>query len=87
MNIVTVSSQRQITIPKQVLDQLLVSKKDKLLLNIEDSQLVLKPIGKSIVEKLSGSLAEYIPKNKRKTSFKKIMTQTQKIAAKELAQK
>jgi AbrB family looped-hinge helix DNA binding protein len=87
MNIVTISSQRQITIPKQVLDRLAVSKKDRLLLNVENGQLVLRPVGKSVVEELSGSLVKHISKDKKKGSFKKIRTKTQVIVAKELAQK
>lgn len=86
MQVVTISSQRQITLPKAILDALSVAKKDKLLIRIEDKKLIAKPISKSIVAETAGSLRKYIRKEKLDRPFKEIMQVTKKATARKLIQ-
>lgn len=85
MKLVTLSSKNQITIPKDALQRLSLLPQKKLLIEYKDKELILKPLTASIVEQTAGSLKSYVPKNKRGKSFKIIMEETKRKAAKYLA--
>lgn len=85
MQLVTISSKRQITIPKRMLSSIGMRPKDKLLIDDVGDILVIKGISKSVVDQTAGSLTKYIPASKRNKSFAKIMRETKKAAAKKLA--
>lgn len=85
MRIVTLSSKNQITIPKALLEQLQVYPRSKLLITAEKDTIVVKPLKKSIVDELVGSLTKYVHPSKLGVSFDVIMEETKKIVAKKLA--
>lgn len=87
MNIVTISSKRQITIPNQLLISIDARPRDKMIVKAEKGTLRLKPLKTSIVQQVAGSLSKYIPASKRRVPFSKIREETQKIVAAELAKK
>ena len=82
MQLVTISSKRQITIPKKYLDEF--SFNGKAILEKEDGKLTIKPVKESIVEETAGSLAKYIPASKRGLEWNKVMAETKKITANKL---
>lgn len=67
MHIATISSQRQITIPKALLDQLSLSAKDKVKISVDNDQLVMKKT--TNIMSLSGSLRKYIHSSKLGVSY------------------
>lgn len=67
MHIATISSQRQITIPKALLDQLSLSAKDKVKIEVDNDQLMIKKTV-SLMD-LSGCLRKYIHPSKLGVSF------------------
>lgn len=85
MQLVTISSQRQITIPADMLGQLGVDKLDKLFLTIEEEKLVAKPQKGSLVDRLAGSLSHLVPKSMQKISTDKAIEIARDIRAKEIA--
>lgn len=86
MNIVTISSKNQITLPKDLLASLGVGVKSQLLIDKESENIVLKPLKKSIVEEVGGSLRKYIDPKKLGVPFSEIMEETKKIVARKLAE-
>lgn len=87
MNIVTISSKRQITIPNQLLLSIGAEPRGKMMVNAEKGTLRLRPLKTSVVQQVAGSLLKYIPSSKRGMPFAKIREETQKIVAAELAKK
>lgn len=85
MKIVTLSSKHQITIPKALLEQLQVSPRSKLLIKAEKDAIMVKPLRKSLVDELAGSLTKYVHPSKLGVPFDVIMEETKKIVAKKLA--
>jgi len=85
MQLVTISSQRQITIPVDMLGQLGVDKKDKLFLTIEEKKLVAKPQKGNVVDRLAGSLNHLVSKSKLRVSTSKAIRLAKDIAVKEIA--
>lgn len=85
MQIVTISSQRQITLPQRLLARIGVKKHDRLALDVEGDKLVAKPQKVSLVEELSGSLLPYVKPELRGRSLSEIMRVTRKKVAKHLA--
>ncbi len=85
MKLVTLSSKNQITIPKEMLIKLGSLKGRRLLMELKNNELTLKPLSKSIVEETAGSLSSYVPLNKRGQSFKTIMRETKRKVAEHLA--
>lgn len=79
----TLSSKNQITFPKLILDMLGIESGEKLLVQVESNQIVVKPVGKSVVDLLAKSIK--VSKGKKGISFQKIRLTTQKIVAKKLA--
>lgn len=61
MNIVTLSSQNQITLPVG----LGLIPRERFLVDKQGGKIVLEPINGSLVDELVGSLEEFIPKDKK----------------------
>lgn len=85
MQLVTISSQRQITIPANILEELGLEEKDKLFLTIEEKKLVAQPRKGSMVKRLAGSLNHLIPRSKLKIPTDKAIEKAMEIMAKEIA--
>lgn len=85
MHIATVSSQRQITLPKRMLDDMGIGKKDKVELRVEKGEIKMKPMKESITKQLSGSLSHLISEDKKGKSWDEIMSVTRKKVAEKLA--
>lgn len=79
----TLSSKNQITFPKFILDLLVIESGDQLLIQPEADRIVVKPVGKSLVDSLVGSIK--VAESKKGISFDKALLATKKIAAKKLA--
>lgn len=88
MNIVTVSSKNQITIPKQMLRRMKIASHRRLVVEQKKHNvIVLRPLTKSIVEEVGGSLSKYLAVRKRAVSFSHILKTTKEITSKKLARK
>ena len=87
MNIVTLSSKYQVTLPMVMVRQLGLGPQSKLFLDQEEETVVLKPIKNSIVAETAGSLNKYVPVSKLGKSWAEIMAETKKITARKLAGK
>ena len=85
MQLVTISSQRQITIPVGMLEELGLEGKDKLFLTIEEKKLIARPRKGSMVARLAGSLNHLVPKSKLKVPTEKAIEKAMEIMAKEIA--
>ncbi len=85
MQLVTISSQRQITIPVGMLEELGLEGKDKLFLTIEEKKLVARPRKGSVVDRLAGSLSHLVPKKLRKIPTDKAIEMARDIMAQEIA--
>jgi len=84
MNIATISSKNQITLPVELLLGLSLRPYDKVLVEQEKKTIVLKPISGSIVSELGGSLNKFTKAEKLGVSFEEIMKETKKKTAKRL---
>lgn len=85
MNIVTVSSKNQITIPQEILMALGISQKEQLLVEKKEEEIILRPLKKSIVEFTADSLTDYILPSKLNKSLNEIKKETKKKTAYKLA--
>ncbi len=85
MQLVTISSQRQITLPVDMLNQLGVDKKDKLFLTVEGERMIAKPQKGNVVDRLAGSLNHLVSKSMLKIPTHKAIEIARDIAAKEIA--
>ena len=83
--IATISSKRQVTLPRQLSSGIKIMPREKVLMEESEEGLIIKPLKRSIVEELAGSLAPFIPPSKRGVPFDKIMEETKRIVAKKLA--
>ena len=81
MKIVTISSKRQITIPKDLLAGLNLQPRAKLILREENGALIMKPLRKSVVEQTAGSLRPYVSPAKLSASLAKMMKETKRKTA------
>lgn len=87
MKIVTISSKNQITLPKKDLDDLNIKPSSKLIVERKGKKLVLELMEKSITEQTAGALRPYTDPKLLGIPFKKVREETQKIVARELAEK
>ena len=85
MKILTLSSKRQITIPKYILGDNILRPGDRLIIRKEHDGLLIKPLGTSVVRETAGSLGQYISSAKRGISLSKILRETKKKTSKKLA--
>ncbi len=81
MHLATISSQRQITLPKLLLDQLSLDIKDRVRIFAFQDKILIEP-DLIKVSDLAGSLAHKISQNKKNVPF----AQVKKLALKKLAQ-
>mgnify|MGYP001557951561 CR=1 FL=1 len=86
MHIATISSKRQITIPKKMLDNLALKPKSKVIIVKEKNTFLLKPLrGNSIVEELGGSLKKYTDPSKLGRSVSEIEEKVGELKARHVA--
>jgi len=83
MIITTLSTKNQITLPKLILEALGIKNGDKLLVQAQNEEIKIKPMGRSIVDSLAKSIK--ISPEKKNIPFKKVLLSTQKAVAKKLA--
>ena len=83
MQIATISSKRQLTLPKEMLLKLGLDQGSKVILQGREEEILIKSLKKSIVENLAGSLTRFISSDKLGVSFGNIINATkQKTAGK-----
>lgn len=87
MRIVTLSSKRQITLPVYMLNSLGIEPRSKILIEEGKENITLKPLKRSIIDEVAGSLSKFVPASKKGKFFSEIMEETKRIVAKQLAQK
>lgn len=87
MNIVTVSSKNQITLPKSILSFMGIRPSEKLMIEYKDEELILKPLSISIIDQVAGSLTSHVSSYKFKKSFNQILTETRKKVSRKLVKK
>lgn len=87
MNIVTLSSKNQITLPIELLTSLGITPREKLLVDTRDDLLVLKPLKTSIINEIAGSLTNHISSGKLGIPLPAVYNKTKKVTAKKLARK
>lgn len=87
MNIVTISSKNQITLPIELLISLGITPREKLLVDTKDNLLVLKPLKTSVTDEVAGSLTKHISSGKLGTPLSIVFNKTKKITAKKLSAK
>ncbi len=85
MNIVTISSKRQITLSKHELALINLGVAGKLMKYVQNGRIILEPSRTSIVDQVAGSLSEYIKPSLKGKSFDEIMRTTKQRVAKKLA--
>ncbi|HOZ03018.1 MAG TPA: AbrB/MazE/SpoVT family DNA-binding domain-containing protein [Candidatus Woesebacteria bacterium] len=84
MHIATISSQRQITLPKAMLDQLALKTKDKVKIEVDNDQLVIKKTV-SLMD-LSGCLAHLVSPDKKGVPIEVARASAMKVMAKRWAE-
>lgn len=87
MPIVTISSKRQITLPKKLLDETGIKPKSKVIISKGKNSLYLQPAKTSIVDELGGSLRKYIHPSKLGKSVREIKKEVDEILTEQLAKK
>lgn len=87
MNIVTLSSKNQITLPIELLASLGITPKGKLLVDTKDNLLVLKPLKTSLIDEVAGSLTNHISSGKLGIPLSVVLNKTKKITARKLSVK
>ena len=85
MQLVTISSKRQITIPKRYLEELDFS--GKAMLDSKNGELTIKPVKSSVIDQLAGSLNHLIDPVKLGVPFKVAKKKAMEEMVKELANK
>ena len=78
----TITSKNQLTIPKEVMNALNLGKVRRVLISVEDKNLVVKPLV-SRVESLAGSLSHL--SFEKPVDFKQVRKETRKIVAAKIA--
>ena len=87
MHIATISSKNQITLPAKLLAELQVRPKQRVLIEKKKGILTVKPLKRSIVDEVVGSLTKYVDPKKLGKPWNEIMEETKRLAAQELAKK
>jgi len=87
MHIATISSKRQITLPKHLLESLGLEPKKKVLIERDKGTLRLRPVRKSVVEETAGSLKKYVHPSLLGKSVEEIDREAKKLYAEHLAKK
>lgn len=76
MQITTISSKRQLTLPKDMLLKLGLDLGSKVILQGREEDILIRSLKKSIIEDLAGSLTRYISTDKLGVSYGKIIQAT-----------
>lgn len=71
MHIATISSQRQITLPKALLDAMSLSSKDRVIVSQTSKGILLQPVNTDIAA-LAGSLKQYVQPSKLGVPFEEV---------------
>lgn len=87
MKIAKISSKGQITLPRSILIETRLMPYDKVLVEQRNNFIVLKPLKKSVVDEIAGSLNKYIHPSKLGKSFNEIKEETRKEVVKHLVKK
>lgn len=87
MKIAKISSKRQITLPHSMLADINLMPYDKVFVEQQSNSIVLKPLKKSVVDELAGSLNKYVHPSKLGKSFDEIMRETKRKVVKHLVKK
>jgi len=82
MNVVTISSKNQISLPVALLRDMGFGSGSKLVVERSNDKISLKPINKSVVESLAGSLRRYIPMNKLHVPWEEAVVMARKARVK-----
>lgn len=85
MPLVKLSAQRQITIPKWMLELIGARAHDKLSIKIDEGKLVLVLAKKDIIEELAGSWKNLIPKDRGNITVEEAIKKAKSIAAEHIA--
>jgi bifunctional DNA-binding transcriptional regulator/antitoxin component of YhaV-PrlF toxin-antitoxin module len=85
MHIATISSQRQLTLSRQLLEELGLSIKDKVYIEPYKEGLLVKPLDSSVVEEVAGSLVSKVDPAKKGVPFAEAKKQAMKKVVTELA--
>ena len=85
MKMVTVSSKRQVTIPKRLLDALNLEPGNKLVLKVQKNSLIAQSLGSSVVEQTAGSLTAFVGRSRLGVPFSQALEKTKELVAKDLA--
>lgn len=85
MQIVTISSKNQITLPVNLLRNFGLSPAKKLLVDVEKGHIVLRPLKKTIIGETAGSLTPYVTAAKLGRTWAEIIRETRKTVSKRLA--
>lgn len=83
----TISSKRQITLSKDLLERLNIAPKEKVLIESSNGTATLKPFKSLVSKDLAGSLTKYVKSSKLGKSFDQILKETKKKTSKKLAKK
>lgn len=84
MRIATISSKRQITLAKSLLEKYHLFPSDKIIIEEKKVGLILKPLKESIVSGTFGALSEHIPQSKKNLSYDYIIKETKRIIGQRL---
>lgn len=88
MKIATISSKGQITIPKDILENILnISYGSKVVLDHDKDFLTIKPLKQSLVNQTAGSLKRFVNSKLLNISFEKVREETQKLVAADIEKK
>lgn len=87
MQLALLSAKGQITIPKKIQKQLQIGHRSRLAIYHQKDLIIIKPLKSSITEQTAGSLAHFIPRNKRGVSFNQVLEETKRVVSSELASK
>lgn len=87
MPIVKLSSQRQLTIPKWMLELIGAKAHDKLAVKFEDGKLILELVKEDWVGSLAGSLTHLIPEDKIDIPVDEAIEMAKEIAAQEISRR
>lgn len=68
------------------MDELAIKPSSKLIIEKKGRSLLLRPMKKSVVDELGGSLRPFVDPKKLGVSFDKVMEETMRIVTKDLAE-
>lgn len=85
MKVATISTQRQITLPKVILEMLSLAPRDSVVLELKDDGVMVKPVPESVTRMIAGSVGHKISKEKKKIPIDDAIKMAKKTAARKIA--